>query len=38
VILVSIRFQEHRCEIGAFQEIIRTIGILPNIVSLQKCL
>jgi hypothetical protein len=33
----SIRFQEHRCQIGAFQEITRTFGILPKIVSLQEC-
>jgi hypothetical protein len=38
MILVSIRFQEHRCQIGAFQEIIRTFGILPKIVSLEECL
>jgi hypothetical protein len=31
---VSIRFQEHRCQIGAFQEITRTFRILPKIVSL----
>jgi hypothetical protein len=38
MILVSIRFQEHRYQIGAFQEITRTFGILPKIVSLQKYL
>jgi hypothetical protein len=38
MILVSIRFQEHRCQIGAFQEITRAFGILPNIISLHKCL
>jgi hypothetical protein len=32
------RFQEHRCQIRAFQEITRTFGILPNIVSLHECL
>jgi hypothetical protein len=36
MILVSIWFQEHMCQIGAFQEIRRTFGILPKIVSLQK--
>jgi hypothetical protein len=35
---VSIRFQEHRCQIGAFQEITRIFGIPPKIVSLQDCL
>jgi hypothetical protein len=38
MILVSIRFQEHRSQIGAFQEITRTFGIPPKIVSLQECL
>jgi hypothetical protein len=38
MILVSIRFQEHRCQIGAFQDITRTFGIPPKMVSLQKCL
>jgi hypothetical protein len=38
MILVSIRFQEHRCQTGAFQEITRTFGILPKIVSLHECL
>jgi hypothetical protein len=37
-ILVSIRFQKHRCQIGAFQEITRTFPIPPNIVSLHECL
>jgi hypothetical protein len=35
---VSIRFQEHRYQIGAFQETTRTFGIPPKIVSLQECL
>jgi hypothetical protein len=30
MILVPIRFQEHRCQIGAFQEITRTFGISPK--------
>jgi hypothetical protein len=34
MILVSIRFQEHRCQIGAFQDITRTFGIPPKRVSL----
>jgi hypothetical protein len=38
MILVSIQFQEHRCKIGAFQEVTITFGILPKIVPLQKCL
>jgi hypothetical protein len=38
MILVSIRFQEHRCQIGAFQEITRIFGIPPKIVTLQECL
>jgi hypothetical protein len=35
---VSIQFQEYRCQIGAFQEITRTFGIPPKIVSLQEYL
>jgi hypothetical protein len=35
---VSIRLQEHRCQIGAFQEMTKTFGILPKIVSLQEYL
>jgi hypothetical protein len=38
MLLVSIQFQEHRCQIGAFQEITRTFRILPKIMSLQECL
>jgi hypothetical protein len=37
MISVSIQFQEHRWQIGAFQEITRTFLILPNVVSLHKC-
>jgi hypothetical protein len=35
---VSTRFQKHRYEIRAFQEIKRTFGIPPKIVSPQECL
>jgi hypothetical protein len=37
-ILVSIRFQEQRCQVGAFQEITRIFGILIKIVPLHECL
>jgi hypothetical protein len=38
MILVFIQLQEHRCQIGAFQEITRTFRTLPKIVSLEECL
>jgi hypothetical protein len=38
MILVSIRFREHWCQIEAFKEVTRTFGIPPKILSLQKSL
>jgi hypothetical protein len=38
MILVPIRFQEHRCQIRSFQETTRIFGIPPKIVLLQECL
>jgi hypothetical protein len=38
MILASIRFQEHRYQIGTFQKITKTFGIPPKIVSPQEYL